>query len=156
MFYDYTMNPYSFEGNTINSAPNELFFRADLGTLLNTGSTISVHPKITGSSTFMTSSFSLGSDFYISSSNFSVNRELIHQDQVIGGIKNRITDKITINEAILPEGNTLSPIRSIQQTSFLSSSYTPDIDYLEIAFSPQNQINDDINAQNSLIILYLR
>ena len=147
VFYDYTMNPYSFEGNTINSAPNELFFRADLGTLLNTGSTISVHPKITGSSTFMTSSFSLGSDFYISSSNFSVNRELIHQDQVIGGIKNRITDKITINEAILPEGNTLSPIRSIQQTSFLSSSYTPDIDYLEIAFSPQNQINDDINAQ---------
>tara|TARA_R110000764_G_scaffold71567_1_gene147362 strand:- start:8480 stop:17566 length:9087 start_codon:yes stop_codon:yes gene_type:complete len=147
VFYDYTMNPYSFEGNTINSAPDELFFRADLGTLLNTGSTTSVHPKITGSSTFMTSSFSLGSDFYISSSNFSINRELIHQDQVIGGIKNRITDKITTNEAILPEGNTLSSIRSIQQTSFLSSSYTPDIDYLEIAFSPQNQINDDINAQ---------
>ena len=147
VFYDYTMNPYSFEGNTINSAPNELFFRADLGTLLNTGSTVSVHPKVTGSSIFITSSFPLDSDFYISSPNFSINRELIHQDQVIGGIKNRITDKITINENILPEGNTLSSIRSIQQTSFLSSSYTPDIDYLEIAFSPQDQINDDINSQ---------
>ena len=48
---------------------------------------------------------------------------------------------------LLPEGNTLSPFRSIQQTSFESSSYTPNVDYLEVAFSPQDQINDDINAQ---------
>jgi hypothetical protein len=147
VFYDYTMNPYSFEGNSVNSAPNELIFRADLGTLLNTGSTTSVHPKITGSSEFTTQSFASDSEFYISSSNFIVNRELAHQDQVIGGIKNRITDKININNPILPEGNTLSSIRSIQQTSFQSSSYTPDVDYLEVAFSPQDQINDDINAQ---------
>jgi hypothetical protein len=147
VFYDYTMNPYSFEGNSVNSTPNELLFRADLGTLLNTGSTTSVHPKITGSSEFTTQSFSSNSEFYISSSNFTINRELIHQDQVIGGIKNRITDKIIINDPILPEGNTLSSIRSIQQTSFQSSSYTPDVDYLEVAFSPQDQINDDINAQ---------
>ena len=147
VFYDYTMNPYSFEGNTINSAPNELLFRADLGTLLNTGSTISTHPKISGSSQYITSSFSSNSEFYISSSNFSINREYIHQDQVVGGIKNRITDKITNNDLILPEGNTLSPFRSIQQTSFESSSYTPNVDYLEVAFSPQDQINDDINAQ---------
>jgi len=147
VFYDYTMNPYSFEGNSINSAPNELIFRADLGTLLNTGSTTSVHPRITGSSEYITSSFSTNSEFYISSSNFVVNREYIHQDQVVGGIKNRITDKITTNDLILPEGNTLSSMRSIQQTSFESSSYTPDVDYLEVAFSPQDQINDDINSQ---------
>ena len=147
VFYDYTMNPYSFEGNTINSAPEELIFRADLGTLLNTGSTISVHPKITGSYGFATSSFASNSNFYISSSNFVTNKEDIYQDQVVGGIKNRITDHITINDAILPEGSTLSPIRSIQQSSFESSSYTPNADYLEVAFSPQDQINDDINAQ---------
>ena len=147
VFYDYTMNPYSFEGNSINNAPDELIFRADLGTLLNTGSTTSVHPKITGSSEYITSSFSSNSEFYISSSNFVINREYIHQDQVVGGIKNRITDKITTNDLILPEGNTLSSMRSIQQTSFESSSYTPDVDYLEVAFSPQDQINDDINSQ---------
>jgi len=147
VFYDYTMNPYSFEGNNVNSAPNELLFRADLGTLLNTGSTISVHPKITGSSEFVTQSFASNSNFYISASNFIINKELIHQDQVVGGIKNRITDKISINDPILPEGSTLSSIRSIQQTSFQSSSYTPDVDYLEVAFSPQDQINDDINSQ---------
>ena len=43
--------------------------------------------------------------------------------------------------------NALSPFRSIQTTSYLSQSYTPDINYLEVALSPQNQINDDINAQ---------
>ena len=146
-FIDYTMNPYSFEGNTINSAPNELIFRADLGTLLNTGSITSVHPKITGSSNFVTQSFASDSEFYISSSNFTINREHIYQDQIVGGIKNRITDKISTNSAILPEGDTLSSLRSIQQNSFISSSYTPSIDYLEVAFSPQDQINDDINAQ---------
>ena len=146
-FYDYTMNPYSFEGNTINSAPNELIFRADLGTLLNTGSTTSVHPKISGSYGFATSSFASNSEFYISSSNFVINREYIHQDQVIGGIKNRTTDKITTNDLILPQGDTLSPMISIQQSSFESSSYTPNVDYLEVAFSPQDQINDDINSQ---------
>ena len=147
VFYDYTMNPYSFEGDSINSTPEELIFRADLGTLLNTGSTTSVHPKITGSSVFTTQSFASNSEFYISSSNFIVNREYIHQDQVISGIKNRVTDKININDPVLPSGNTLSPMISIQQESFESSSYTPDINYLEVAFSPQDQINDDINAQ---------
>ena len=147
VFYDYTMNPFSFEGNGVNSAPNELIFRADLGTLLNTGSRISVHPKITGSAPFMTSSFINNSDFYINYGNFSINREYIHQDQVLGGIKNRVTDKITTNELIMPEGNTLSGIRSLQQLSFESASYTPNVDYMEVAFSPQDQINDDINSQ---------
>ena len=147
VFYDYTMNPFSFEGNKINSAPNELIFRADLGTLLNTGSTTSVHPKITGSAPFITSSFATNSSFYISSSNFSINREYIHQDQVLGGIRNRVTDKISTNELIMPAGNTLSAIRSLQQLSFESASYTPGVDYMEVAFSPQDQVNDDINSQ---------
>ena len=146
-FFDYTMNPYSFEGNEINNAPNELIFRADLGTLLNTGSTTSVHPKITGSSQFTTSSFASDSNFYISSSNFVVNREIINQDQVVAGIKNRTTDKISTEALIVPEGKALSPIISIQQESFESSSYTTDPNYLEVAFSPQDQINDDINSQ---------
>ena len=47
----------------------------------------------------------------------------------------------------MPEGNTLSGIRSLQQLSFESASYTPNVDYMEVAFSPQDQINDDINSQ---------
>ena len=38
-------------------------------------------------------------------------------------------------------------MESMQQTSFTSQSITPNINYLEVAFSPSNQINDDINAQ---------
>ncbi len=29
----------------------------------------------------------------------------------------------------------------------ISSSYTRDIDYVEVGFSPQNEINEDINSQ---------
>ena len=38
VFKDYVMNPQSIEGNTINSAPDELIFRASLGGELYTGS----------------------------------------------------------------------------------------------------------------------
>ena len=148
MFHDYTMNPYSFEGNGINTTTEELLFRADLGTLINTGSRTSVHPKITGSATFITSSFTgNNSSFLLTSGSFIANREYIYQDQVPSGIKNRITDKITINPSVLASGNVLSSGISIEQNSFVSSSYTPNVNYLEVAFSPQDQINDDINSQ---------
>jgi hypothetical protein len=147
LFEDYVMNPYSFEGNNNNEAANTLAFRADLGTLRNTGSRTSVHPKVTGSLAYITSSFIGNSDFYVHENTFYETYEYIYLDQFPAGIKNRITDKITTNNHILPEGDTLSPIRSIQQTSFESSSYTPDINYIEVGFSPQDEINDDIIGQ---------
>lgn len=166
-FYDFTVNPYSVEGNGVNGTPDQLFFRAALGTQLNTGSRISIHPKVTGSLPQITQSFSdLTSQFYISGSEEWVpNIENIYQDQVPAGIKNRVTNKIQSENLILAEapyglsgstaissgvGNdssTISPLESIQQTSFVSQSYTPSVNYLEVAFSPSNQINDDINAQ---------
>ena len=145
LFYDYVVNPYSTQGNTINSTPDDLVFRADLGTELNTGSRTSIHPKVTGSWE-ITSSFVDGtSDFFLSGS-FIQNTESIYLNQVPGGIKNRISDKIKIDQEILPTGSTLSPYRSIQQDSFPSGS-SPNINYLEVAFSPTDQINDDIIAQ---------
>ena len=48
IFNDYTLNPSSFEGTGVNTAADELAFRATLGGELFTGS-ISVHPKISGS-----------------------------------------------------------------------------------------------------------
>jgi len=166
-FFDYTVNPYSNEGNNINSTPDEQFFRAALGTQLDTGSTTSIHPRVTGSAVQITQSFANGgSSFYTSSADWLVNREDIFQDQVPAGIKNRITDKIHKENLILAEApygfqtptsstatissttsSVLSPMESIQQQSFVSQSYTPNVNYLEVAFSPSNQINDDINAQ---------
>jgi hypothetical protein len=155
-FFDYTLNPYSNEGNTINSTPDKLMFRAALGTQLDTGSRTSIHPRVTGSTSQITQSFDDDtSAFYISGSHFITNVEKIYQDQVPAGIKNRVTDKIDVKFNILPEKPTgsnqnidvLSAYRGIQQESFVSQSYTPDVNYLEVAISPQNQINDDINAQ---------
>jgi hypothetical protein len=45
VFTDYTMNPHSIEGNSLNSSPNELAFRASIGGEQYTAS-ISIHPKI--------------------------------------------------------------------------------------------------------------
>ena len=145
LFYDYVVNPYSTQGNTINSSPDTLVFRADLGTELNTGSRTSIHPKVTGSWVPTASFNGFDSSFYVSGS-FIQNTESIYLNQVPGGIKNRITDKIKIDQEVLPTGSTLSPYRSIQQSTYPSGS-SPSINYLEVAFSPTDQTNDDIIAQ---------
>ena len=144
-FDDYTLNPLSFKGNGTDTY-NQLIFRADLGTLSFTGSRTSIHPKVTGSWQ-VTSSFDSTSDFFISEESFSSNTEYVYLNQVPQGIKNKVSDKISIFENIIPSGDTLSSQESLQQYSYLTQSTTPDADYLEVAFSPSNQINDDITAE---------
>jgi len=147
VFKDYVMNPLSIEGNNINSTPDQLIFRAALGSELDT-STTSIHPKITGSYSAYTQSFATNSSFYVNSGlNLKPNTETFFLDQPAVGIKNRITDKIRSESDTLPSGSTLSPIRRLSQTTEASASYTPNINYLEVAFSPQNEINDDIIGQ---------
>jgi len=146
VFKDYTMNPHSIEGNSINSSPDELAFRASLGGELNTGS-VSIHPKITGSWS-ATQSFASDSNFHFNTSPlFTSNIETFFADQPIAGLRNIIKDKIRIENNVMPEGNTLSPFSSLSQMPNISSSYTPGINYLEVAFSPQNEINEDIMDQ---------
>jgi hypothetical protein len=146
VFKDYIMNPYSIEGNSLNSGPNELAFRASLGGELYTGS-VSIHPKVTGSWA-TTSSFVSNSNFnFFSPPTFLPNIEYFFYDQPIIGIKNTISDKIRLENNSLPSGSTLSPFRVLSQTTAASSSYTPNINYLEVAFSPQNEINEDIMDQ---------
>ena len=145
VFKDYIMNPYSIEGNSLNSGPNELAFRASLGGELYTGS-VSIHPKVTGSWA-TTSSFVGNSDFsYNLTPTFVSNKEYFFYDQPIAGIKNAISDKIRIENNTLPTGSVLSPLRSLSQTIEASASYTPNINLLEVTFSPQDEINDDINS----------
>lgn len=145
-FRDITMNPDSIESTTLNSAPNQLAFRASLGGELYTGS-VSIHPKVTGSWA-ATSSFNSDSNFYIGNvGNFVSNVETVYLDQPAAGIKNIVSNKIQIVDMTLPTGSTLSQYRSIQQQPPGGSIYTENLAYTEVAFSPQNEINDDIMDQ---------
>ena len=147
VFKDFVMNPLSFEGNGVNGAPDQLIFRAALGSELDTNTSSSIHPYVTGSWA-TTSSFASDSNFYFNGSpQYYKNTEYFFLDQPAVGIKNRTTDKIRSENATIPSGNTLSPIRSLSQYTEASASYTDNINYLEVAFSPQNQINDDIIGQ---------
>jgi hypothetical protein len=121
---------------------------------LYTGST-SVHPKITGSWT-TTSSFVSNSTASINLTNgkFVPNKETFFYDQVPAGIQNAVSEKIqnknivlpyTGSDSNIPNNKVLSPYISVQQQPSISSSYTNNVDYVEVAFSPQNEINDDIN-----------
>ena len=146
VFKDYVMNPLSFEGNGVNDAPNQLIFRAALGSELDINTSSSIHPKATGSWA-MTSSFDKSNSFdFDRSPRYTSNTEYFFQDQPAAGIKNRINDKVRWEDNALP-GNTLSQYRKIAQTTEASASYSENINYLEVAFSPQNQINDDIIGQ---------
>ena len=146
VFKDYIMNPYSTEGNYLNSSPNELLFRASLGGELYTGS-VSIHPKVTGS-WITTSSFAFDSNFYFGTSpTFVPNKEYFFLDQPAVGIQNAVSDKIRIEDGVYPSGNTLSPFRSLAQNVAISQSYTANTNLLEVAFAPQDEINDDIISQ---------
>ena len=143
-FKDFIMNPSSIDyWGKENEYANYLAFRLPLGNELYTGST-SVHPKVTGSWS-STSSFS-------SDSNSTIGNTLIYTpdikpffyNQPIVGIRNRVTDKIQIVSSSYPTGSVLSQYRSLEQTYPSLGSETPDINLLEVAFSPQNEINDDI------------
>jgi hypothetical protein len=152
-FNDYVMNPYSIEGNSITgseSAFSALMFRAPLGTVLDNSASLttrtSIHPSITQYP--VTQSFVTGNSTYYLSGSFSFvsNEETIYQDQPIAGIKNAITEKIQISPTNEPSGSVLSQYITVQQNSY-SEVYTPDVDYVEVAFSPQDEVNDDIISQ---------
>jgi len=67
----------------------------------------------------------------------------VSSSQPLVGLKNRISDKIrTPNESII-EGDTLSYYRTVQSSS---EERTIDVNYIEVAFSPQNEINDQLTA----------
>lgn len=146
VFKDYIMNPYSIEGNSINSSPDQLIFRLPLGGELYTGSK-SIHPKVTGS-WIATSSFNADSTASFNATpTFISNTEYFFYDQPVVGIKNAISDKIRLEDNTLPAGDTLSAIRALAQQPNVSSSYTANTNLLEVAFSPQDEINDDIMGQ---------
>ena len=138
-FDAYVMNPYSIEQSEY------LAFRATLGGELYTSS-ISIHPKVSGEQV-TTSSFASTSTFLITGSGaFQSNTETIFFDQVAAGTKNAVSDKIKVGTDT-NYGTVLSNTITIQQNLPTSQNITPDVNYLEVGFSPQNEINEDINSQ---------
>lgn len=181
-FYNYVVNPSSFEGNSLNSSPSELAFRLPLGNELKRDIE-SIHPKTFNSisSSFATSSFNndvfivtgdnaefsggaeyllleddgriiiesgdgflaLESTGSLSNENFDTNVETIFINQPGTGIKNNLDNKIKVIEDSVLD-NTLSAYRS---TISPPKPKAENIQYTEVAFSPQNQINKDISGQ---------
>ena len=152
-FKDFVMNPSSIDIPTLESSEyaTTLAFRLPLGNELYTGST-SIHPKITGSWA-ITQSFASDSDAVIGNGiEFVSNLETFFLDSPIAGLRNRVNDKIQIVSSSYPSinlqytqsGDTLTQYRSIQQQYPSQGSETPDVNILEVAFSPQNEIDDDI------------
>jgi hypothetical protein len=145
VFKDFVMNPSSIEGNTLNSGADQLAFRLPLGGELYTGSN-SIHPKITGSWVTTSSFASDNTASFNSTPTFVPNTEYFYYDQPIAGIKNAIADKIRVENNVIPEGDVLSPFMSLSQQANISQSYTSNTNLLEVAFSPQDEVNDDINS----------
>jgi hypothetical protein len=146
-FDAYTQNPNSIEGSS------DLNFRASLGGELFTQSS-SIHPGVGGA--VQSDSFSTGNTFTLVSGSFRPNYETILIDQVEGGVRNRVADKIKKPSLLLPfetsifdnipSNKVLSSQLRIQQNLQVSQSSTRDVNYAEVTLSPQNEINDDINA----------
>lgn len=144
------MNPFAI-GDGREESYDGLAFRAPLGSDLDTTSTttspnyVSVHPR-TGSTApdFNYDSFAAGSTYnYFIAPDFVENNEFAYYKEPVVGIKNRVSRKIKdITQNIV--GTTLSNLSSIQQKALNEDKLTPDVNYLEVGFSPQNEINDDI------------
>jgi len=173
VFNDFVMNPESVEGNKVTGSESSfdiVNFRAPLGNELEHLFTASVsesfstlisssHPAITGSAPMVfTQSFinplnsSLTSSYefigYEATSTYTYSKpnvETYFLDQPAIGIRNRISNKIQVDDGS-DYGNVLSKYRSIDQDYLISKSYTEDITSLEVGFSPQDEVNDDIIA----------
>ena len=175
VFNDFVMNPESIEGNRITGSESSfdiVNFRAPLGNELESFFTASQsvtssivytfltssHPAVTASAPeFITGSFiDTATDTYndyqfiqyqnTTARTFSEpNTETYFLDQPAVGIRNRISNKIQATSN-LNFGNVLSNQVSIQKDPFISQSYTENINTLEVAFSPQAEIDDDIIA----------
>ena len=141
-FKDYVMNPQSIDYSGEVLYDDYLFFRLPLGGDLYTGSK-SVHPRITGS-WGITQSFGPPLDATLTNVTFKPNVETRFLNSPIIGLRGRVTDKIQIISSSLPTGSVLSQYISLEQNYPSLNSESPDVNLLEIAFSPQNEINDDI------------
>lgn len=142
-FNKHVLNPESIEGINSGSFYNNLAGWFPLGNDLytydhvSTSSVNSVHPN--RNSTFPSASF-LGFNDY---NNYVSNNETYYANVPAVGAYSSVTDKIRI-EDIQISGSVLSPyIRLEEQPEF---PLTKDLHFVNVSFSPQNEIDEDIIA----------
>jgi hypothetical protein len=156
-FKDFIMNPQSIDYNGETDYANYLAHRLPLGTdlILTTSSTpfsslTSVHPKVTGSwaitQSFSSSVYGVNNTVISAGKNpwYTTNVGPRFLNSPVVGLRGRVTDKIQIVSSSLPTGSVISQYISIEQSYPSLGSESPDVNILEVAFSPQNEINDDI------------
>ena len=172
-FNDFVMNPESIEGNSITGSESSfdiVNFRAPLGNELENVFTsslsssysdplISMHPAIQGNADILITGSFVNPTGNVTSSTYNVlyyqnsttktysktNTEVYFLDQPAIGFRNRVSNKIQVRDGD-DYGTILSNRISIQQDYQISQSYTENINNLEVAFSPQDEVNDDIIA----------
>lgn len=172
VFNDFVMNPESIEGNNVKGLESSfdiVNFRAPLGNELetkfitsisssHTESLTSFHPAVSAKSTLLITGSFVNPNGNITSSNYHIqyyenlsakvfsqpNTEVYFLDQPSVGIRNRISNKIEVDVNNDNYGKVLSNQISTEQDYEISRSYTDDIPSLEVAFSPQDNLNDDI------------
>ena len=145
-------SPYGdFGGNSVGSVHPSAVNYVQTSSLF-TGSFFNIHfPYLSASSQPIIQPYALNyrlnatASSAISSSYISPNNEINYMDQPSAGIRNRIKNKIAVIDGN-EYGTTLSPFRTIQQEFEQSGSYTEDLNSLEVGFSFQNEVNDDIIA----------
>ena len=158
-FKDFIMNPQSIDYTDELNYANYLAHRLPLGAdLITTTSSLipgspgltSVHPKVTGSwpttQSFSSSAWGPNNTIINVVNNpwYVTNVEPRFLNSPVIGLRGRITDKIQIVSGSYPTGSVLSQYTSMEQSYPSLGSESPDVNLLEVAFSPQNEINDDI------------
>ena len=162
IFNQHVLNPTSYASNDITSSYYDLIYRLPLGNYdFTSGSdgdnkVTSVHPMVTGSVAPTGSFLGTGSSTvnYGIITNFTTNSfvseskiDLIQGPDVGAFTLNENKIRITNNEII--SGSTLSAFVSVQENVLSSSiiDYTADLDVAQIAISPQDSIDRDIENQ---------
>ena len=139
-FNYHVLNPQSYESAISTSLAGNLLYRNDLGTQLTsyTSSLLDLSPL----NLYPTGAILLNSGQGTTS--YSEQEEIYYMHNPSAGIGTRVSDKIRITDTDTVSGSTLSYYSSITKQD---PYRTQDLPYVEVAFSPQNQINDDIIDQ---------
>ncbi len=148
-FMNHTLNPLSYELGSITSSYSSLIFRVPLGNDLQisgSNNVFSIHPTFGKTGSFdlsggVTSSYAtiVGNVLYDDTTSFYY----LNSGNV--GYNKPVNDKIRILTQDEVSGSTLSLYTKVFQNPEIK--LTKDINVLEVALSPQDQINSDIIAQ---------
>ena len=147
----HTLNPESIRGNTSGSSYKDLSARYPLGNNLKiynhtlTGSVYSVQPNykersVISGATIKSASF-VG---FKNEINYIPNDEEYVTDTPNMAYSTPVTEKVRIIDNYVT-GSVLSPFLRLEDTSQIY--ITKDIHYIDVSFSPQNEVNKDIIGQ---------